>query len=471
MGGPVDRDLIRYIGDSLRAPRGSLGGAAKSRREAAIAEASAWPSGPSVRKKIITEVFAEGDYVVSLGKPGKEAAPGYDPHNPSDMTPIVHYRGGDLGYLPSFTDLFVGLQNAATDAGASNQSLLLLGHLMARSAYMLDHREYRPGVWRYAPPDTVMSLLSADIGFVDGLPLRVFLEVLEAIALNEDVKYSMRSGRLTNAGRVNTMLTFAHLCAVFANRAGLGSFAGAFARPPIGVAPLSQTDVRRVFPLLEPDTARIEAAEKAVEPVRRSLRRFVGSTADSLAALTPGTRISAGNKGRLRIVVDRLLQAELGPSRAARSVEAVTLKVLRVRDDMTPAEDVSFAAFDNTAVLRESWPKSSFREDIYRPTAYVVFAAKPRGSESFLGVFPAVVPLEDIEGPAFDSWRRTTDALRAARRDLLPLSSESPFFVRNHAGQKVVNDEGETVTPLSFWLSKHYVRELLLATQPGDHAL
>ncbi|MDP3990703.1 MAG: hypothetical protein Q8P63_00110 [Candidatus Nealsonbacteria bacterium] len=58
------------------------------------------------------------------------------------------------------------------------------------------------------------------------------------MALNEDVKVHTLGyeDAQYDYGRINTLLTFAHLIAVLLNRRSLARFAGAFARPPSGMA-------------------------------------------------------------------------------------------------------------------------------------------------------------------------------------------------------------------------------------------
>ena len=84
----------------------------------------------------------------------------------------------------------------------------------------------------------------------------VFLYFLDVLALNEDVK--MHTLGYENArydyGRINTLLTFAHLIGVLLNRCSLAKFAGAFARPPAGMAPLPKIKgLFETFPLLSPN--------------------------------------------------------------------------------------------------------------------------------------------------------------------------------------------------------------------------
>ena len=80
---------------------------------------------------------------------------------------------------------------------------------------------------------------------------------LDILALNEDVKMHTlgHEGAKHDYGRINTLLTFTHLIAVLLNRRSLAKFAGMFARPPSGMAPIQKTEkggIFEVFPLLKP---------------------------------------------------------------------------------------------------------------------------------------------------------------------------------------------------------------------------
>ena len=54
-------------------------------------------------------------------------------------------------------------------------------------------------------------------------------------------------------GRINTLLTFSHLISVLLNRRSLAKFAGSFARPPSGMAPIPKTKAHEFLPLLSLD--------------------------------------------------------------------------------------------------------------------------------------------------------------------------------------------------------------------------
>ena len=99
-------------------------------------------------------------------------------------------------------------------------------------------------------------MLKKRIPQVGGVPVDIFLYFLDVLALNEDVK--MHTLGYENAqhdyGRVNTLLTFAHLVAVLLNRRALAKFSLAFAYPPFNQSPLPHTtkNISAIFPVLSP---------------------------------------------------------------------------------------------------------------------------------------------------------------------------------------------------------------------------
>jgi len=122
---------------------------------------------------------------------------------------------------------------------------------MFRSAFMLDHEEIEPGCWRYSPPDDVMTEIEKWTPAAANVPIQVFLQLIDTLALNEDVKYQTLGYEIQKGvGRRNNLATCAHIVAVFLGRASLVRFAGTLARPPSGVAPLSRKAAEQAFPLL-----------------------------------------------------------------------------------------------------------------------------------------------------------------------------------------------------------------------------
>ena len=232
-----------------------------TRREQAIKEALSWPKGPDTEHQTFTCLYEIGKYKIGVSKPGKEAAPDYKrcrnrngeyTNNPNDMLPTLLIDGCKREENLSFTDIFECIHELSRK---DEFGLELLGTVLFRAAFMLDHQESKPGVWRFNPPQKTMKEIETRIPTAANMPIRVFLHLVEVLSLNEDVKYGTLGYDTVWAeyGRRNNLLTCAHLIAVLLNKASLVKFAGSLTRPPVGVAPLSYKKGLEVFSLLTPE--------------------------------------------------------------------------------------------------------------------------------------------------------------------------------------------------------------------------
>ncbi len=245
---------------------------AGAKRLAQVNEAIGWPRGTQ-EGLIFKTVWEKGDYSIRLGKPGKEAAPGYvgckyqDGHrgdNPNDMRPSI-FRNGQLveKHIASFVQIFDEIQKLS-ESGNDN-ALELIGALLFRSAFMVDHKEVAPGVWRYEPSAEVIAELNRSMPLAEGLPIEVFLNFLEALAWNEDVKYHTLGYDIrTGTGRRNNLLTCVNLIGVLLNEVRISKFAGNFGRPPVGISAISNVEAYRIFPALTPEPRQIKQRVKKV---------------------------------------------------------------------------------------------------------------------------------------------------------------------------------------------------------------
>lgn len=237
--------------------------AAKELRKKSINDAVALPAGPSRDSMRHHPLWSGHGYEVGVGKPGKETT--RKRPNPNDMWPYI--KKGDV-FEPksaSFSDIFHELEHM-TNKG--HRSLELLGSLLARSAFMLDHAISGDRVI-YVPPEAVIREIAEDIPTMFGVPLEVFLQYLEAIALNEDVKYQTNlntSGKSysKSAGRPNNLLTCAHLIAVLLGKAGLVDFAYGFSQQR-GVSALNPKKFPTCFPFLVSESEQTKDIAKEVE--------------------------------------------------------------------------------------------------------------------------------------------------------------------------------------------------------------
>ena len=224
---------------------------AKALRLKSIEDAVSLPGGPSRSKMLYHILWSGKGYEVGVGKPGKET----ERKNPNlyDMWPFIRKGNVFEEKSASFGDIFHELEHMSNK---SKYSLELLGCLLARSALMLDHISVDNKVV-YSPNEVVIDEISKDIPSMFNVPLVVFLQYLETIALNEDVKYQKNlntKGKQysKSAGRPNNLLTCAHLIAVLLGKASMVDFAYGFAQQR-GVSAIKIAQLPSCFPLLEID--------------------------------------------------------------------------------------------------------------------------------------------------------------------------------------------------------------------------
>lgn len=259
--------------NNLSLPNVNLGPLASPKRLSSIELALSWESGTFEKKHYIT-LYRTGDFEVCLGKPGKEAQPDYAKLNENDMTPTILFHGEVLDFFPTFSDIFEDFQRiGATVVSTQRESVLeILGCLLYRSSFMLDHelidgnnfQDNGGQRWHWKIPSNHLETLQnkefevgRNIETSKGtlrLPIDVYLHLVDAIALNEDVKYQAKNvlgtGKVNRAtGRTNTLQTLAAIIAVFLNRYPLSKFADTLIRGR-GVASLTVKAAKTAFPEL-----------------------------------------------------------------------------------------------------------------------------------------------------------------------------------------------------------------------------
>lgn len=247
---------------SLEIPDGLLGAFAKPRRLASIKEAIMWPSGPSQAKQLPTSLYRFKDkagvaWEISLTKPGKEAFR-ENRRNINDMFPRVTQDGKYVDYDP----LFAGIWEVFEDISKlknGEKALELIARYLAASAYMISHKEMKYGVWRISDePD--MSRFFDDLerlldsngkNYLPNIPIRAFLFLIEAIALQEDVKYytleNTEDLTQSNKGRTNNLLTAAAICRFLTGKESIAWLVGGITKNPPGVFAITQTKLREYF--------------------------------------------------------------------------------------------------------------------------------------------------------------------------------------------------------------------------------
>lgn len=234
-------------------------------RQAMLEEARTWPRGdlpnyssevPSVqkgeRKQVHTVIYQSDGLEIGIFAPGKEASNksstksyvgdrGPKP-NHNDMLPIITKDGERIDEVDlTFGQMFDILGQCAK---SSEDGLLILGAMLYRNGFCLDHT-IEEGMVRLEIPTYSLSILKNEMSHLGEFPIETFIYFMDVLAMNEDAKvHALGRDKFERYGRTNTLLTFTHVIAVLLGRVSLAKLCGSFARPPSGMAPITDKDAR-----------------------------------------------------------------------------------------------------------------------------------------------------------------------------------------------------------------------------------
>ncbi|MBU0466385.1 MAG: hypothetical protein KKF39_01770 [Nanoarchaeota archaeon] len=190
----ISMSILELVNKKLKLPDEKLTPFARSRRLEALNETLKWGKGPDQKNREVTELYLIKENVVAVAKPGKEADPNYKgcrnylthekTNNENDMNPQIIKDGKKIEKDLTFGDMFENIEKLMH---SDIFGLELLGMLLFRAAFMIDHKKNENGNWRYSPPEEILEILEKRIPDVSGTPVRVFLHFLEILSLNEDI--------------------------------------------------------------------------------------------------------------------------------------------------------------------------------------------------------------------------------------------------------------------------------------------
>ena len=248
--------------ENLELPPGRLGPFAKSRRTAAVIEAISWPTGPSQEAQVATKLFGHVDkdgysWEVLLSKPGKEAFRQVRT-NPNDMLPRITRDGIEIPYGEAFAGIWNEIENISHTSDGKF-AIDMIARFVVACAYMVCHEETTTGsgIWRVSNGPAMERFYTDLEGRVrtttylqGNIPLRVFLNLIEAIALQEDVKYFTLNGGVIKGGqgRVNNLITTAGVIRYLTGKESISWLVGSLSRNPPGVLSITQDQLREFFP-------------------------------------------------------------------------------------------------------------------------------------------------------------------------------------------------------------------------------
>jgi len=254
----------------------------------------------SMWKRTLSPVYKVKGFTIGAVRPGKEAAIDYENinhykhctchscksgervmgvKNPHDMFPYVakkdvlfsvkrrYLKNGKVKITPwTFEHLF-SLIEKAYSSYEKQLALELLGSIMVRIAFMLDHEEDEMGILRLRLPKIATEEMVGRLPKLGedkwAIPIEAVIYFLDILGYNEDIKVDVcgyrnlvreyvRGPKPVDNGRTNTLLTISHMLAAVLHRRPIGEFSYGLHRG-LGMNALSRGQILPAYPLLSPD--------------------------------------------------------------------------------------------------------------------------------------------------------------------------------------------------------------------------
>jgi DNA mismatch repair protein MutH len=141
----------------------------------------------------------------------------------------------------------------------------------------------------------------------------------------------------------------------------------------------------------------------------------------------------------------------------------VKLKIIRLKHNGRPKEDMSFPAFKYTEVAKQNWEESDFCGQLETKFFFIVYQMNKDESEIiFKKAFFWNMPTKDIE-EAEKVWLKSKELINKNIYDSFPKKSENNVsHVRPHARNKEDTNEGldrKQYTKKCFWLNAQYIQK------------
>ncbi len=314
----VDENLLTQLNNELRIKSFTgLTNEVHDKRLASLNQAKSdiWNHGPSMStdeinqelknhhddmskwQRVRTPIYNIEGFNIGAARPGKEASVDYNRinhyshctcelckagnrvrgvRNPYDMFPYVEKNGilmsvkrrelknGKTKVTPwTFEHLFSLIEDSYSSIDIQF-ALELMGSIMVRIAFMLDHHEDRNGVIKLNLPPIATQEMKSRLPTLGPdnfeVPIEGVIYFLDILGFNEDIKVDVcgyrdlkrefaRATKPQDNGRTNTLLTISHMLAAILHRRPIGEFSYGLHRG-MGMNAMSKGQIYPAYPLL-----------------------------------------------------------------------------------------------------------------------------------------------------------------------------------------------------------------------------
>ena len=254
--------------------------------------------------RVLSPVYSIDGFSIGAARPGKEAASDYNRinhykhctcehcrngdrvmgvRNPHDMFPYVekenilmsvkrrHLKNGTTKVTPwTFEHIFSLIENSY-DSAEVQFALELMGSIMVRIAFMLDHHEDENNILKLNLPKHATQEMRERLPELGDkefkVPIEAVIYFLDILGFNEDIKVDVcgyrdlkreyaKSTKPQDNGRTNTLLTISHMLAAILHRRPIGEFSYGLHRGQ-GMNAMSTGTIVPAYPLLSPNLEEI----------------------------------------------------------------------------------------------------------------------------------------------------------------------------------------------------------------------
>lgn len=196
--------------------------------------------------------------------------------------------------------------------------------------------------------------------------------------------------------------------------------------------------------------------------VRMRLHKYIGKTVSEISTILDCHDLN-NDKSFRRSLVIRMLGGKTKQLKELSEAD-IELKVITVREDYKPKEDMSFPYFSYTEIANQDWEDSDFFNVLERKFLFAVFKEEENGDMIFKGASFWNMPYEDKK-EAQSVWEKTKKQIRKGCAEDLPKKSESSVaHVRPHArnaSDTIETPQGDFLVKKCFWLNSDYIQSQL----------